>query len=83
MLMTQGTDSIAVFNVDGRLYAINDVCPHEGGPLSEGMLDGTQLTCPWHGWSFELARPWDAPPDGVERYRVRQIGDEIQIELPE
>jgi NAD(P)H-dependent nitrite reductase small subunit len=49
-----GDREIALFNVAGRLYAIDNFCPHQGGPLSEGWLEGTVVTCPWHAWCFEL-----------------------------
>ncbi len=45
---------VAVFNIDGTYHVILDSCPHTGGPLSEGFLEGTQITCPWHGWKFSL-----------------------------
>jgi nitrite reductase (NADH) small subunit/3-phenylpropionate/trans-cinnamate dioxygenase ferredoxin subunit len=45
---------IAVFNVGGTFYAIDNTCPHQGGPLAEGWLDGTTVTCPWHAWCFRL-----------------------------
>src|SRR5438094_4016716 len=44
-----GGKKIALFNVDGTFYAIDDTCTHRGGPLSEGMLMGEEVTCPWHG----------------------------------
>ena len=47
--------AIGVFNVDGKYYAINDVCGHRGGPLAEGELDGTTVICPWHGSTFRFA----------------------------
>jgi nitrite reductase (NADH) small subunit len=40
---------IALFNVDGKLHAIDNTCTHRGGPLSEGELEGDEVTCPWHG----------------------------------
>ncbi len=43
---------VALFNVDGTIYAMDGVCPHQGGPLGEGRLDGDRVTCPWHGWQF-------------------------------
>jgi len=49
-----GEREIALFNVDGTIYAIDNVCPHQGGPLADGWLDGTIVTCPWHAWCFEL-----------------------------
>ena len=45
---------IAVFNVAGRFYASGAVCPHEGGPLQDGTLDGEIVICPWHGFDFDL-----------------------------
>jgi nitrite reductase/ring-hydroxylating ferredoxin subunit len=49
-----GDREIALFNVAGTLYAIDNFCPHQGGPLADGWLDGTVVTCPWHAWCFEL-----------------------------
>jgi len=45
---------IALFNVDGAFFAIDDTCLHRGGPLGEGELEGCVVTCPWHGWKFDL-----------------------------
>ena len=45
---------IALFNVEGTYYAIGDTCTHRGGPLSEGDVQGTRVTCPWHGADFDL-----------------------------
>src|SRR3954468_20189488 len=42
----------ALFNVGGEISAIDGICPHQGGPLADGPLDGTLVTCPWHGWQF-------------------------------
>ncbi|MBI4559303.1 MAG: Rieske 2Fe-2S domain-containing protein [Candidatus Hydrogenedentes bacterium] len=75
-----GYERIAVYRVNGSYYAIGDTCPHAGGPLSEGFLDGTTLTCPWHGWSFDLCT--DAGDDGACRYKVRIEGEDIKVELP-
>ena len=48
-----GGDAVAVCNVDGTLYAMDGICPHSGGPLGHGALDGAILTCPFHGWEFD------------------------------
>ena len=45
---------VAVFNVDGTLHAMDGSCPHQGGPLGKGELDGCILTCPWHGLRFDV-----------------------------
>ena len=46
--------AIAVFNVDGQYHATEDHCLHAGGPLHEGTLEGAVVTCPWHGWQFDV-----------------------------
>jgi nitrite reductase/ring-hydroxylating ferredoxin subunit len=45
---------VAVANVSGTYHAIDGLCPHQGGPLGTGALCGTTLTCPWHGWQFDV-----------------------------
>jgi nitrite reductase/ring-hydroxylating ferredoxin subunit len=45
---------IALFNVDGTFYAMDNSCPHAGGPLGEGQLCGAVVECPWHGWKFNV-----------------------------
>jgi nitrite reductase/ring-hydroxylating ferredoxin subunit len=45
---------IALFNAEGRIFALDNACPHMGGPLGEGPLDGFCVTCPWHGWEFDV-----------------------------
>jgi nitrite reductase/ring-hydroxylating ferredoxin subunit len=49
-----GEREVALFNVAGTFYAIDNTCPHQGGPLGEGWLEGTVVTCPWHAWCFDL-----------------------------
>ena len=46
--------AVALFNVGGKLYAIDDVCTHDGGPLAEGELDGCEIVCPRHGALFDV-----------------------------
>ena len=45
---------IALFNVDGSFFAVDNTCPHAGGPIGEGKLSGEIVTCPWHGWQFNV-----------------------------
>jgi 3-phenylpropionate/trans-cinnamate dioxygenase ferredoxin subunit len=74
--------SVAVFNLAGRYYAIEDVCTHDGGPLAEGELEGEAIECPRHGARFDvrtgavLAPPAIAP---VPTYEVRVEGEEIKV----
>ena len=75
---------IALFNVEGSCYAIDDTCTHRGGPLSEGVLNGQEVTCPWHGAVFNVttAEVRSPPaPSGVARYNVRVVGADIEVEI--
>lgn len=75
---------VALFWVGDRYYAIDDVCPHRGGPLSEGDIEGEAVVCPWHGAIFDLAtgavRGYPAGAD-VTTYAVRVQGDQIEVAL--
>ena len=81
LTITHGKHHIAVFNVGGTFFAISDRCPHAGGPLSEGFVDGTEVSCPWHGWTFDL-NPETCRDDGCIRYSVKTDGDELCVEIP-
>jgi nitrite reductase (NADH) small subunit/3-phenylpropionate/trans-cinnamate dioxygenase ferredoxin subunit len=75
---------IALFNVDGTFYAVDNTCPHAGGPIGEGHLTGEVVECPWHGWTFNVRtgeRP-DNPNITVACCPVRIVGDQVQISLP-
>ncbi|GMU94245.1 MAG: hypothetical protein AMXMBFR4_33030 [Candidatus Hydrogenedentota bacterium] len=80
---TCGNHRIAVFHIAGNYYAVSDTCPHAGGPLSDGWIDGTEVTCPWHGWSFDVQYTDHDPGDGVCRYRTCVEGDDISVEVPD
>src|SRR5262245_61080811 len=53
LVEAEGTPIVLV-RAGERVYACNDICTHQGGPLSEGRLTGTRLACPWHGWMFDV-----------------------------
>jgi nitrite reductase/ring-hydroxylating ferredoxin subunit len=75
---------IAVFNVDGAYFAIDDTCPHAGGPLSEGTVKDCKVTCPWHEADFDLRTGAVLSPpafEGVKCYRVVVEGNEIKVEV--
>ena len=77
-----GNKLVAVFCVDGRYCAIDDVCPHMGASLSTGTVENGIVTCPWHGWRFRLADgAWaDNPRIKIGSYAVQVVGDEIQVD---
>lgn len=49
-----GRYEIALFNVDGEYFALENVCPHQGSPIVDGFVEGRTVTCPWHAWCFDL-----------------------------
>jgi len=76
---------IVIFKVGSNCYAIGDTCTHRGGPLSEGEIDGTTVTCPWHGAKFDVTSGKVLEPPAksdVPSYKVIVEGEDIKIELP-
>ncbi len=78
--------TVALFNLDGQFYCIEDVCTHDGGPVAEGELDGFSIECPRHGALFDirdgavLSMPAVTP---VPTYEVKVEGDDIFVESPD
>ena len=72
---------IAVFNCDGAFYAIDDTCPHQGGPLGEGEVEGTTVTCPWHEWRYDVKTGVNLEDASckVTAYAVKVEGDDILV----
>jgi nitrite reductase/ring-hydroxylating ferredoxin subunit len=75
--------AVALVNVDGTLFALDNRCPHRGGPLGEGALSGTRLTCPWHGWQWDVTTGAHAnnPAVKVACYPVTIDGDTVYVDL--
>ncbi|MBI3322240.1 MAG: non-heme iron oxygenase ferredoxin subunit [Candidatus Omnitrophica bacterium] len=75
---------IALFNVGGTLYAIDNACSHAGGSLAEGFVEGGQVECSWHGARFDLktGQALSAPASGtMATYKVRVSGSDVEIEV--
>ncbi len=75
--------AIAVFNCDGAFYAIDNTCLHRGGPLGEGALSGSTVTCPWHGWEYDVtsgACTMDSSVK-VQRFDVKVEGQDVLVAL--
>ena len=72
---------IALFNVDGNFYAIDDTCQHRGGPLSEGSIEDKVVTCPWHGWQYDMTSGacLANPSVAQNKYEVKVEGDDILL----
>ena len=54
LVASLGRYDVAVFNVDDEFFALENACPHQGGPMVDGWIEGTNVTCPWHAWCFDL-----------------------------
>ena len=84
MVSTDGKD-ILVTNVDGNYYAMDDTCTHAGASLSEGSLDGSTVTCPWHGstWDCKTGKMimFGVQLNDLSSYKVTVESDEIFVEV--
>jgi nitrite reductase (NADH) small subunit/3-phenylpropionate/trans-cinnamate dioxygenase ferredoxin subunit len=78
-----GGRPLALANVGGTFRAIDGTCLHRGGPLGEGTLEGTVVTCPWHGWQFDVVTGKNAlnPAAVVACLAVEVRGDEVFVDV--
>ncbi len=76
---------IGLFNVDGKIYAVDNTCPHSGGPLGEGTITGEIVECPWHGWRYNVrtGERVENQDFSVACYEIQVVGGQIQVLLPE
>jgi nitrite reductase (NADH) small subunit len=74
--------TIALANVEGKFYAINNLCLHRGGPLGEGELEGTAVVCPWHGWKYDVTngKLVANPAVAVACYPVEVRGEDVWVD---
>jgi nitrite reductase/ring-hydroxylating ferredoxin subunit len=74
---------VAVFNCNGEFYAIDNECKHQGGPLGEGELDGTVVTCPLHAWTYDVTtgESPDDPECKIDCFAVKVEGDDILVSV--
>lgn len=75
--------AVAIANVGGKFFAINSICLHHGGPLGEGDLNGSLVTCPWHGWQYDVTtgKLAQQPDSAVDCYPVELHQDELYVDL--
>ena len=76
-------EQVALFNVDGEFFAISNTCLHRGGPLGEGFVEGDVVTCPWHGWRYNVKTGANLmiPNQKVPAYQVKVEGNDIFVSL--
>jgi len=73
--------SLALCNVEGKFYALDNTCLHRGGPIGEGFIDGNTVTCPWHGWQYDVATGEMKmnPSVKLATHETRVDGDDVLI----
>lgn len=74
---------VALFRVNDEFFALDGICPHQGGPLGKGELNGCVLTCPWHGWQFDV-RTGQHQVNPSLRHRVFPVkieGDDVFVDV--
>jgi nitrite reductase (NADH) small subunit len=78
-----GDQIVAVFNVGGTLHALDGICPHQGGPLGKGVLSGSTITCPWHGFQFDVTTGQHLASRSLvhPRVPVKVEGDDVLVEV--
>lgn len=78
-----GEQQVALCNVGGEIHALDNHCPHRGGPLAQGALHGNMVVCPWHAWEFDCTNgvcDFNAEIV-VRRYAVRVEGDDVLVDI--
>ncbi len=81
MKVELGGKGVALFNVAGTVYALDNTCLHRGGPLGEGLLEDEVVTCPWHGWQYNVKTGENVanPSLRVAQYAVQVEGNDIKV----
>lgn len=75
---------VAIFNVNGAIHATHNTCLHKKGPLGDGSLDGNTVTCPWHGWEYDVTNGQclTNPSVRVQKFEVKVEGDDVFVRVP-
>ena len=75
---------VALFNVDGVFHALDGICPHAGGPLAKGELQENVVTCPWHGWQFDVTNGRHCLNSHIQQppFPVSVESEDLWVELP-
>lgn len=72
---------ICIAKVKGEYCALDNVCPHRGGPLGQGLVDGTKIVCPWHGWQIEAKTGEANGQPAVAVYELCIEGDDVSVKM--
>lgn len=82
--VAHGDTAVAVCNYNGEFHAVDAACPHRGGPLAQGALQGNMLVCPWHAWEFDCVTGRSDYDNNVvlRKYEVVEQAGEIFVDIP-
>ena len=85
MTVTAAHKGICLTHFEGKFSALDNKCPHQGGPLGEGSIENGLLRCPWHGWDFNpcTGMPPGGFDDGVETFPTKEENNAIYIGIEE
>lgn len=74
---------LALFRVNGKFYATTNTCPHRGGPLGEGTLEDSVVTCPWHGWTYDVKTGINTKMSSIkiQTFEVVVQGNDVMVEV--
>ena len=74
----------ALFSIDGQIAAVDGLCPHQGGPLADGEVSGSCVTCPWHGWQFDVRTGASPVSKKIKLpvFPVRIEGSDVLVSVP-
>jgi nitrite reductase (NADH) small subunit len=78
-----GDRTLCIANEHGEITAMDNVCPHRGGPLGQGMIEGGKVICPWHAWAFDLktGAAQHSPQTRVDVYEVRVEDEDVLVRI--
>lgn len=82
-VVTANSEQLALFKVGGKFFVTTNTCPHRGGPLGEGSLEDAVVTCPLHGWRFDVTTGVSPvmPSAKIQTYKVVVQGNDVMVEV--
>jgi nitrite reductase (NADH) small subunit len=74
---------LCIANVSGTIHAMDNICPHRGGPLGEGIVENGKVVCPWHAWAFDVVtgEAEHSPNTKVDIYPIRIEGEDVLVNI--
>jgi nitrite reductase (NADH) small subunit len=81
--ITAGKQTLCIANIEGKICALDNECPHHGGPLGQGMIENGKVICPWHAYSFDpvTGACEESPKTPVRVFEVAISGDDVMAKL--